>query len=150
MWKYNMAEVMRTAKTDPDYFQLAADFARAIGMVPIILQKEWPGYILNSLCEPWYMAALTVCANGVADPKTIDLVWQMSTGADPSQTPFRKLDKMGLGFVYNYARMDPDSEKEGTNAYKVISLLKPYMDSGKTGVAAGEGFYKYLENGSVE
>lgn len=150
MWKFNMAEIMRQEKTDPTYFGLAAEFAKALGMIPIILQKEWPGYILNSLCAPWYMAALTLCANGVADPATVDMTWQLSTGADPSQTPFRKLDKIGLGFVYNYARMDPDSQKEGTNAYKVLSFLTPYMEAGKTGVAAGEGFYKYKNYDQVE
>ena len=30
-----------------------------------------------------------------------------------------------------------------------FALLKGYVDAGKTGIAVGEGFYKYDENGNV-
>ena len=39
--------------------------------------------------------------------------------------------------------MDPRSKDPGTVQGKVAALLKGYIDEGKTGVNAGEGFYKY-------
>ena len=143
IWKNNMTELMKQSKTDEAYFALAEEFAKAIGMIPLKLNKEWPGYILNSLLIPWFKAACTLCANGVADPETVDMTWQLATGSDPGQTPFRKLDKIGLGLAYHIFGMDPKSKEPGTNEEKIVTWLKGYIDAGKTGIAAGEGFYKY-------
>ncbi|MFP3802904.1 3-hydroxyacyl-CoA dehydrogenase NAD-binding domain-containing protein, partial [Paraburkholderia sp. SIMBA_027] len=49
IWLNNTAEIMKHPKTDPDVFEAILEFARAIGMVALPLQKEQPGYILNSL-----------------------------------------------------------------------------------------------------
>ncbi|CAM5332535.1 Putative 3-hydroxybutyryl-CoA dehydrogenase OS=Lysinibacillus sphaericus OX=1421 GN=mmgB_3 PE=4 SV=1 [Lysinibacillus sphaericus] len=38
-------------------FDEVVEFARAIGMVPLPLYKEQPGYILNSLLVPFLDAA---------------------------------------------------------------------------------------------
>ena len=92
--------------------ELAEEFAKGIGMIPLKLNKEWPGYILNSLLIPWFKAACTLCANGVADPETVDMTWQLATGSDPGQTPFRKLDKIGLGLAYHIFGMDPKEAGE--------------------------------------
>lgn len=105
--------------------------------------KEWPGYILNTLLIPWFKAALTLAAEGVTDPATIDQTWMLDTGADPGQTPFRKLDKIGLPLAYTIFKNDPRASQEGTAEYKIAQYLKGYIDAGKTGIAVGEGFYKY-------
>ncbi|MEE1044226.1 MAG: 3-hydroxyacyl-CoA dehydrogenase family protein [Olegusella sp.] len=118
-------------------------FAEAIGMVPLRLNKEWPGYILNTLLIPWFTAALTLAAEGVSDPATIDETRVLDTGADLGQTPFHKLDKVGLPLAYTIFNNDPRASQEGTTQYKIAQYLKGYIDAGKTGIAVGEGFYKY-------
>lgn len=49
IWKNNTAEIMKHPGTDSKVFDEVIDFAKAIGMVPLPLHKEQPGYILNSL-----------------------------------------------------------------------------------------------------
>lgn len=68
IWRNNTAEIMGHPGTDPAAFQEVVDFAAAIGMVPLELHKEQPGYILNSLLVPFLSAAEALYANGVADP----------------------------------------------------------------------------------
>lgn len=143
IWRNNMTELMRHDGTDPEVFELAAQFAEAIGMVPLKLNREQPGYILNSLLIPWFKAATSLVATGICDAETVDKCWELATGADPGQTPFRKLDKIGLVLARNILSMDPAVKDPASGLAKSVAMLNGYIDEGKTGIAAGEGFYKY-------
>lgn len=141
IWRNNTAEVMGHAGTSKEAYQEVVEFAEAIGMIPLQLKKEQPGYILNSLLVPFLNSAQALLATGVADPETIDKTWQLGTGAPLG--PFRILDIVGLTTAYNIVVMSPDAKNLETVAGKIAALLKEYIDAGKTGVNAGEGFYKY-------
>ena len=110
-------------------------------MIPLRLKKEQPGYILNSLLVPFLNAGQALLAKGVADPETIDLTWRCATGAPAG--PFQILDVVGLTTAYNIVIMNPEAQNPDSIQGKIAALLKEYIDAGKTGVNAGEGFYKY-------
>lgn len=141
IWKNNTAEVMGHPGTDPAAYEQVAEFAGKIGMVPLRLKKEQPGYILNSMLVPFLTAAESLLANGVADPETIDKTWMLATGAPVG--PFRILDIVGLVTAHNIVVMNPQASDPETTPGKIAATLKKYIDEGKTGVNAGEGFYKY-------
>ena len=81
IWIHNTAEIMGHAQTHPDVYDTVVDFARRIGMVPIELRKEQPGYVVNSLQVPFLQAAQALVVKGVADPETVDKAWRTATGA---------------------------------------------------------------------
>ena len=141
IWKNNTAEIMGHPGTDPDVYNEVVKFAGEIGMVPLQLHKEQPGYILNSMLVPFLSAAQALWANGVSDPETIDLTWQLATGAPAG--PFKILDVVGLETAYNINQMRPAAQQEGTLENKIGKLLKEKIDKGETGVNAGKGFYQY-------
>jgi 3-hydroxybutyryl-CoA dehydrogenase len=141
IWKNNTAEVMGHPGTDPEVYNEVVAFAGEIGMVPLQLHKEQPGYILNSMLVPFLSAAQALWANGVSDPETIDLTWQLATGAPAG--PFKILDIVGLETAYNINQMKPAAQEEGTVENRIGKLLKEKIDKGETGVNAGKGFYKY-------
>lgn len=141
IWKNNTAEVMGHPGTDPAVYEQVAEFAGKIGMIALRLKKEQPGYILNSMLVPFLTAAESLLANGVADPETIDKTWMLATGAPVG--PFRILDIVGLVTAYNIVIMNPQASDPETTPGKIAAALKKYIDEGKTGVNAGEGFYKY-------
>lgn len=141
IWRNNTAEVMGHPGTRGDVLREVSEFAAAIGMVPLELHKEQPGYILNSLLVPFLNAAEALYANGVADPETVDRTWVLATGAPMG--PFRILDVVGLTTAYNIVAMNPQAKDPASTPGKIAALLKEKIDAGKTGVAAGEGFYKY-------
>lgn len=136
IWVHNTAEVMGHAHTDPAAYDSVVDFARRIGMVPIELRKEQPGYVVNSLQVPFYQAAQALVVKGVADPATVDMAWRTATGAPHG--PFQSLDVIGLSTVYNIDAVG-DEEARANARY----LKEHYIDRGKLGRATGEGFYKY-------
>lgn len=141
IWRNNTAEIMGHAGTAPESVEQITEFAKAIRMIPLVLKKEQPGYILNSLLVPFLNAAQGLLANGVADPETIDKTWMLATGAPLG--PFRILDVVGLTTAYNIVIMDPRAKDPETTQGKIAAILKEYIDAGKTGINAGEGFYKY-------
>lgn len=147
IWRNNTAEIMghpgaeEVPATDPAAFDEVVAFAEQIGMIPLKLRKEQPGYILNSMLVPFLSAAEALLANDVADVETIDKTWQLATGAPLG--PFRILDVVGLTTAYNIGRLDPRAADPTTVQGKVAAMLKRYIDEGKTGINAGEGFYKY-------
>lgn len=48
------------------------NFVKQINMVPMLVKKEQPGYILNSLLVPLLQSAKMLLANGVGDAETVD------------------------------------------------------------------------------
>ena len=141
IYRNNTGEVMGHAGTDQQYYDLVVKFADDIRMVPLCLKKEQPGYILNSMLVPFLSAAEALYATDVADPETIDKTWMLATGAPNG--PFRILDVVGLVTAYNIVIMNPAAKDPESVHAKIAAKLKEYIDAGKTGINAGEGFYKY-------
>lgn len=141
IWQNNTAEVMGTAETSEESYRAVVEFARAIGMIPLELKKEQPGYLLNSMLVPFLNSAEALLANGVADVETIDAAWTLGTGAPLG--PFRILDIVGLTTAYNIVAASPAAQDPDSVAARIAALLKQRIDEGKTGINAGEGFYSY-------
>lgn len=141
IWSNNTAEIMGHSETQQEYYDEVVKFAEDINMVPLKLKKEQPGYILNSMLVPFLSAAEALLTNDVADHETIDKTWILATGAPIG--PFRILDIVGLTTAYNIVIMNPEAGDKNTTPGKIAALLKEKIDEGKTGINAGEGFYKY-------
>ena len=136
VWSSKFAEIMGHDTTDPSAYQAVVDFARRIGMEPIELTKEQPGYVLNSLLVPFLRAGLDLLVDDVADPATIDKVWRIFASAP--EGPFQMIDRIGLNTIFNVSALGDE------RAQRIATYLKEhYIDHGKLGVATGEGFYTY-------
>lgn len=142
VWRNNTGEVMRTPKTSDETFQAVLDFAESINLVPIPIQKEVPGYLLNSLLIPFLNAAADLWVNGYASPQDIDNTWHVATKSVKS--PFEMYDVVGFNVAYNINR-GRMGEEEGSFAW----LLKRQIDKGVTGFATGKGFYIYDDEGNI-
>jgi len=142
IWKNNTAEVMGHSRTDPAAYEEVAEFATAIGMIPLKLKKEKAGYILNSMLVPFLNAAEELYVDDIADPETIDKTWVLATGAPVG--PFRILDIVGITTAYNIVMNYPDVTDPNSLHSRIAKKLKEtFIDTGKTGINAGEGFFKY-------
>lgn len=151
IWSHNTAEVMAQDLTDKKYFDEMIEFAKDIRMFPLPVLKEKSGYLLNSMLVPFLLSGLDLYVNGVSDPKSIDMAWKLATGAPNG--PFEIFDTVGVTTAYNIALqyqkvpglLSPLLKKMMMpyNYKGMITVLKQMLDEGKTGKAAGEGFYKY-------
>jgi len=143
IWKNNIVEVMRHDKTSEYAFNEVIDFAKRIRMIPLPLNKEKSGYLLNSMLIPLLFSGLDLLVNGISDVKSIDTAWKRGTGSPKG--PFEILDTVGLKTAYNIVLMYVKIPKflAPYNFKGMESLLKKYIEEGKLGKSSGEGFYKY-------
>lgn len=141
IWKHNTGEVMKHPGTADEVFESLLVFAKEIGMVPLPIYKEQPGYIVNSLLVPLISAGLGLLVNGIADVETIDKTWMVATGAPTG--PFGILDVVGITTAYNINKMAAESTKDPVKQKVVEYLKENFINKGKLGVSTGEGFYKY-------
>lgn len=141
IWMHNVAEIMGHPRTDPKVFDEVVAFATNIGMVPMPLYKEQPGYIMNSLLAPFIDAGLQLLAKEVADPHTIDKTWMIVTGAPVG--PFGILDTIGINTAYNITKMSAERTQNPVRFKAVKYLKEQLIDQNKLGAATGEGFYSY-------
>lgn len=140
IWLRNTAEVMGSPETDPAVFNTVVDFAKSIGMIAIPLQKEQPGYVLNSLLVPWLNAALKLWANGIATPETIDKTWMVVLSSPIG--PFGILDMIGLRTHYNI--VVTEAERTGdADLQRAADKMKKRIIANLLGPSTGEGFYHY-------
>lgn len=137
----NTAEIMKHPGTADHVFNDMIEFAEAIGMVPLPLHKEQPGYILNSLLVPFLEAAELLLVKEVADIETVDKTWMIATGAPLG--PFAILDVVGINTAHNIVRAKAAATGK-PEFIKLADMLKTeYLDKGKLGRETGEGFYSY-------
>ncbi len=140
VWDSNVVDIMPHPGTLPELVPLMESFARSIGQIPIVLQKESHAYVFNAMLNALNTAAMTLVANSVAPPETVDRAWMgvMSTGIGP----FGILDLVGLDTVWHivdYWAGQLGDPQLRTNA----DMLKAYVDRGWLGVKSGRGFYSY-------
>ncbi|MDD7305556.1 MAG: 3-hydroxyacyl-CoA dehydrogenase [Peptoniphilaceae bacterium] len=141
IWRGNIGEVMGHDKTNKQAFDATVKFAEEIRMVPVKVNKEQPGYLLNSLLVPFLDAAQELWANDIASPEDIDKAWILGTGAPHG--PFQIIDVVGLRTACNIVENNPKSREEGTIENKIVKKFKEKIDRGEIGIEAGHGFYKY-------
>ena len=151
IWKNNTAEVMCHKDTKKECFDEVLKFAEEINMIPLPIYQEKAGYLLNSMLVPFLLSAMDLYANGVGDPEDIDLGWVVGIGAPVG--PFRIMDIVGLETVKNiieqYQKVPgialPVLKKMFMpyNYKGMLEIINKLIAEGKTGKAAGEGFYKY-------
>ncbi len=144
IWIGNIGEVMRHPGTDDAVFERVLEFARQIGMVPIRIEKEQPGYVINTLLVPFLTAGMSLVVNGVASVEDVDRVWMISTQAPMG--PMAWVDLVGMVTAFNVSMLLAEADDGSTSeiAKKNAAYLKEhFLDKGHLGRSTGKGFYTY-------
>lgn len=136
-----LVEVVRGDQTADATVSAVAEIAGGLGKVPVVVQKDVPGFIANRLQYALLREAVSMVEQGVASAEDIDLAMRAGPGLRYAALgPLEVADFIGLDVVkdvmdYLLAAMDPPSEPP--------ALLAGLVGSGKLGAKAGEGFYSY-------
>ena len=136
----DIVDVMAHAGTSEETLNVAIEFAIKIGQVPVVLRKESPGYIFNSMLTALFEAAQTLAANGVTSIEEIDRAW-MGVLHTPLG-PFGLMDSIGIDTVWKAKEYWANKLNDAQNK-KNAKFLKEYIDKGHLGQKSGQGFYSY-------
>lgn len=131
-----IVDIMPHPTTDESLIPLLEDFGRKLNQVPVVLKKESPGYIFNTLLMAVLGAAGRLKTLGIADIEDIDKSWMVNFNMPTG--PFGILDNIGLDTAWHVVK-----ERKDQSSIAFAELLKGYLDAGKLGEKSGEGFYKY-------
>jgi len=134
-------DIMGHPGTSKEVLNITIEFGRRIGLIPIVLDKEQPGYIINTLLLGLINKALGLVAKGITTPQQLDKSWmstmKMGIGI------FGIMDSIGLDVGFGI-REDHALTSGDKQAIKIYEYLKTnYIDKGHFGVKTGQGFYKY-------
>ncbi|HUL85429.1 MAG TPA: 3-hydroxyacyl-CoA dehydrogenase [Actinomycetota bacterium] len=140
VWISNVADVMGHPGTSPETLATLEAFARAIGQVPIVLEREHAGYVFNAMLSAVNREALTLVANRFSTVEDVDRSWmgvmKMPIG------PFGILDGVGLDTALHITQFWANALND-PQLRANAELLRTYVDRGDLGVKTGRGFYEY-------
>lgn len=133
-----LVEVIRGAATDESAVQKAMDWVRSLGKTGV-MANDAPGFIVNRVARHYYVEALKLAEEQVADLECIDRLME-SSGF--KMGPFRLMDLIGV--ETNYAVTSSMYEQFGYDAkFRPSRLQKQKVDAGHWGRKTGKGFYEY-------
>jgi 3-hydroxypropionate dehydrogenase (NADP+) len=103
-----IVEVVGGKQTSSQTVNAAVKFIEKLGKIPIVLNKEVPGYIVNRLQAALVREAIDLVDKGVATPENVDRAFSLGMGLrDPLIGPFMRMYLAGQGidnFFRNYSK----------------------------------------------
>ncbi len=143
MWDSPIAEVMKHPGTEDSVFQEVVQFVEGSQLVPIKIEVEQPGYIINTLLVPWLTAALSLVVNGVSSHQDVDRTWMICSGGMP-RGPLGIIDLVGFEVSRNIHRLLAQADPGNLQYPKNIEYLEQnFINKGHMGALTGQGFYSY-------
>lgn len=136
-----LIEVIKGEKTDAETAEAVRQTGIDVGRVPVMLEKEVPGFLINRFQFAILREAMSLVEDGVAEKTDIDKVFKYGLGLRYACLgPFEIADLGGLDTFYriaSYLFADLCDEKT------VMPLLAEPAENGDYGVKTGKGFYEY-------
>ena len=135
-----LVEVVRTIATADDVYEIAYEFGKKLGKVPVRASDK-TGFIVNRLLVPYLLDAIRAYEEGAGSIEDIDHA--MKLGCGYPMGPFTLLDFVGLDTTYYITHVMYDEFKE--RRFTSPPLLKRLVMAGWYGRKSGKGFYDYAD-----
>ncbi|KTB47997.1 3-hydroxyacyl-CoA dehydrogenase [Dehalogenimonas alkenigignens] len=133
-----LLEVVRTIATSDETLAAGKAFGESLGKT-IIVARDAPGYIVNTLLIPYLLNAIRMLDRGQAAREDIDTA--IKAGLNYPMGPLQVADYIGLDALLFIANIMYEESKEPQ--YAAPPLLKKMVTAGWLGRKSGKGFYEY-------
>ncbi len=134
-------EVIRGARTEDSAVEITRDVAEKIGMIPVNVSKDVPGFVENRILYAIMREALHLLDEGIADAQAIDTIVKWGIGYKLAVIgPLELLDVAGLDIYHSVASyLNAD-----LNASSGVSpLVEEKVAKGELGIKTGKGLFDY-------
>jgi 3-hydroxybutyryl-CoA dehydrogenase len=136
-----LVEVIKGDRSSAEVIETTCRVLRKAGKHPVNVSKDVPGFIGNRLQHALWREAISIVANGIADPAAVDDVIKKGLGIRlPVLGPLENADMVGLDLtlaIHEYVLKHIDSFPGPS------PLLREKVEKGELGFKAGDGFYKW-------
>ncbi|WP_376789959.1 3-hydroxyacyl-CoA dehydrogenase NAD-binding domain-containing protein [Thermoflexus sp.] len=133
-----LVEVVRGLATSEETVRALVDLARRWGKTPVVV-KDTPGFIVNRVARPFYLEALRLIGEGIADPPTVD---RLVRALGFRMGPFELMDLIGLDVnlavsesIYHAFFEEP--------RFRPHPIQRQMVQAGRLGRKTGKGWYDY-------
>jgi 3-hydroxybutyryl-CoA dehydrogenase len=136
-----LMDIVGGPRTEPATIEILKRFVLSLGGIPMMLKKEYPGYVFNAMAGPLNAMAMMLVIEGHASFEDVDRAWMAYQKAPMG--PFAVMDLVGLNVILDSLHQpsaDPSIEKLRT---RLIPFVAPHIEKGELGIKAGKGFYTY-------
>ena len=133
-----LVEIISGENTSEETRAVVKDLTQKIGKIPVE-SRDRPGFIVNRILMPMINEAVFALMEDTASKEDIDNA--MVLGTNQPIGPLALADLIGLDTVLFI--MESIYRGTGEQKHQPCPLLKKYVEAGKVGRKAGEGFYKY-------
>ncbi|MDQ8705660.1 3-hydroxyacyl-CoA dehydrogenase family protein [Streptomyces sp. LHD-70] len=137
-------EIVRGPQTSDETVQATVALAERLGKLPVVLDKEIPGFVANRILGAVRDEAIHLLESGVASVQAIDTVCRTALGYPMG--PFELMDLTGIDIGYHTkkARYEESGDPKDLPSHSVTELV----ERGELGRKAGKGWYAYDEHGN--
>ncbi len=132
-------EVVKGPHTSEKTAQTIADVCRSMGKIPIMLNKEIHGFLVNRILSVVHREALFLYDTGVASYEDIDIA--VKEGLGHKIAPFYQMDLIGLDLVLLIAM--EHYRETGNPELKPSPAVVEMVAQNRLGRKTGKGFYDY-------
>jgi 3-hydroxybutyryl-CoA dehydrogenase len=137
-------EVVRGMQTSPQTLKRAVEFVKKLGMQPVRVARDVPGFLLNRINLVGYVEAIRLVESGVGNVEDIDRGVRLAFGR--KMGPFETGDIVGLDISCGaLAAIYEDSRDD---RFFPPQLLRRKVKAGHLGRKTGTGWYCWREDGT--
>jgi len=133
-----LVEIVKHAHADTHVIDTLVAVAKQMGKTPVVC-SDAPGFIVNRVARHYYLEAMLLVENGLADMQTIDTIMEASGF---KMGPFKLMDMIGLDVNYTVSNIVWNA-LDKPERLKPSALQKDKVDKGELGRKTGKGFYEY-------
>ncbi len=134
-----LVEIVKGKDTATDVTELLYLLSTRLGKVPVMVQ-DTPGFIVNRVARHYYLEAMQIAAERVAEYKSID---RLLESAGFRMGPFALMDLIGNDVNLAVTRSLYEAYN-GAPRFAPSPLQIAKVEEGALGKKSGKGFYNYL------
>jgi len=133
-----LVEVVKGDQTTEEVAQTIYDLCLQMNKTPVMC-KDAPGFIVNRVARHYYLEAMKLVENGIANIEQVDEIME-STGF--KMGPFRLMDLIGMdvNLAVSQSLYDACNKAE---RFKPSPIQIDKVAKGELGKKTGKGFYQY-------
>jgi len=134
-------EVVSGAATDPAVRDAVTDLIRRLGLLPVVVKRDVPGFVENRILYAIMREALDLVDAEVIEPADLDTCVRWGIGYKLSVVgPMALLDMAGLDVYRNVASF---LNRELSRREDVAPTVLARTEAGQLGLKTGEGLFDY-------
>lgn len=141
-----MIEVIAGEKTNPETVEAVRSLIRDIGLLPVVVKKDVPGFVENRVLYALLREAVDLVERGVIEPEDLDTCVSWGIGYKIAVIgPMALLDMAGIDI---YRSVSSFLNADLCNRSDVAPAVTERIAAGRLGLKSGGGMFDY-EAGSI-